>query len=53
MRYKIRVYYLDTNKEALTINEVYKSIDAVENAIEKLKIKNPNKYHYVKVPILK
>lgn len=53
MRYKIRVYYLNTNKEAIAINEVFESKDAAEKAIETLKFKNPDKYDYVKVPVLK
>ncbi len=52
MRYKIRVYEIGTNYEAIKVNEIFESQDAVETAIKKLKSSNPNKYDYVKVPVL-
>ncbi|CEG33227.1 hypothetical protein BN1180_03399 [Peribacillus simplex] len=34
MKYKIRVYYLHTNKETIKVDEVFETKDAAEAAIE-------------------
>jgi hypothetical protein len=51
MKYKIRVYDLNTNKETIKLDEVFETKDAAETAIEKLELQYPDKYEYVKVPI--
>ncbi|MFC9599728.1 hypothetical protein ACWF7H_11725 [Peribacillus butanolivorans] len=51
MRYKIRVYHINTNNEAITVREVFESKEAVEVAIADLNIKYPGEYDYVKVPV--
>lgn len=51
MRYKIRVFFINKNEEAIIINEVFETKEATENAISKLKSMYPDKYDYVKVPI--
>ncbi|MBT2648077.1 hypothetical protein J7E52_15485 [Bacillus sp. ISL-34] len=51
MKYKIRVFDLHTNKETIKFDEVFETKDAAEYAIEIHKLKNPEKYEYVKVPV--
>jgi uncharacterized protein YegP (UPF0339 family) len=51
MRYKIRVFHINTNKEAIILNEVFESKEAAENAISKFRSLYPDKHDYVKVPI--
>jgi uncharacterized protein YegP (UPF0339 family) len=52
MSYKIRVFDIGTNNEAISVNEVFESKEAAETAIKKMKSTYPNKYDYVKVPVL-
>ncbi|MCM2535268.1 hypothetical protein NDK43_26555 [Neobacillus pocheonensis] len=51
MRYKIRVFHINTNEETIILNEVFESKKATENAIRKFRTMYPDKYDYVKVPI--
>jgi uncharacterized protein YegP (UPF0339 family) len=51
MKYKIRVFFQNTNKEAISINEVYETRDIAEEAITQLKSELPDNYQYVLIPI--
>jgi hypothetical protein len=51
MKYKIRVFNKDTNKEAMSINEVFESKDAAEAEIERLKASISQDLQYVKIPV--
>ncbi|MFD0051970.1 hypothetical protein ACFVHQ_22250 [Actinomycetes bacterium NPDC127524] len=51
MKYKIRVYHLQTNDEAMKLDETFETKDAAEAAIEKLELQYPDKYEFVKVPV--
>jgi uncharacterized protein YegP (UPF0339 family) len=51
MKYKIRVFFKNTNDEAISINEVYETRDIAEAAITQLKSEHPDNYQYVLIPI--
>ncbi|WP_289318521.1 hypothetical protein [Peribacillus sp. NJ4] len=50
MKYKIRVYHLQTNEEAMKLDEVFESKDATEAAIENWN-SSTRKISYEKVPV--
>ncbi|MBT2700881.1 MULTISPECIES: hypothetical protein [unclassified Bacillus (in: firmicutes)] len=51
MKYKIRVFNKKTNKEAMSIDEVFESIEAAEAEIDRLKASLSQDLQYVKVPV--
>lgn len=51
MKYKIRIFNKETNKEEWTVDEVYESEKLVDEAIKLLKKNFSNDYQYVKVPV--
>jgi uncharacterized protein YegP (UPF0339 family) len=51
MKYKIRVFFKNTNEEAISINEVYETREMAETAISQLKSEHPDNYQYVLIPI--
>ena len=53
MKYKIRVFNKNTNKEVMSIDEVFESKDAAEAEIERLKVSISQDFQYVKIPIKK
>jgi molybdopterin converting factor small subunit len=51
MKYKIRVFFINTNEEALTIEEVFETKEKAESTIDRLESTYPGKYEYVKLPV--
>jgi len=51
MKYKIRVFNMETNKEECTVDEVFESKELADEAIERLKTSFSQDYQYVMVPI--
>ena len=51
MKYKIRVFNKNTNKEAISIDQVFESVDAAEAEIERLKASLSQDLQYVKIPV--
>ena len=51
MKYKIRIFDKHTNREVMTIKEVFESEEAAEAAIESLKASLSNDNEYVKIPV--
>ncbi|MCK6259515.1 hypothetical protein LCY76_23370 [Fictibacillus sp. KIGAM418] len=51
MNYKIRVFQVNTNIEAFTIDTIFKGEEVAEQAIADLETLYPNQYEYVKVPV--
>ena len=51
MRYKIRIFNKSTDRELMTIKEVFESKEAAEVAIESLKDSLTDDNEYVKIPV--
>ena len=51
MKYKIRVFDKNINKEVMSIDEVFESKDAAEAEIERLKASISQNFQYVKIPV--
>lgn len=51
MKYKIRVFNKNTNKEAMRIDEVFESIEAAEAEIDRLKASLSQDLQFVKIPV--
>ena len=51
MKYKIRIFNKRTNREVMTIEEVFESKEAAEVAIESLKASITDDNQYVKIPV--
>ena len=51
MKYKIRVFYINSNEEALIVDDVFDSKNAADTAIEEMESKFPDMYEYVKLPV--
>jgi hypothetical protein len=51
MKYKIRVFNKNTNKEAINIDEVFESREVAEAEIERLKASLPQDIQYVIIPV--
>lgn len=51
MKYKIRVFNKNTNKEAMVIDEVFESIEATEAEIDRLKASLSQDLQFVKIPV--
>ncbi|MCQ6266763.1 hypothetical protein M1K46_13985 [Fictibacillus sp. WQ 8-8] len=51
MDYKIRVFHVNTNMEAFTIETIFKGEKAAETAILDLEALYPSQFEYVKVPV--
>lgn len=51
MKYRIRIFDKETNKEALIVKDVYESEEEVEKAITQFKNSISPDYQYVKVPV--
>ncbi len=51
MKYKIRVFNKNTNKETINIDEVFESREAAEAEINRLKVSLPKDFQYVKIPV--
>jgi outer membrane protein assembly factor BamD (BamD/ComL family) len=51
MKYRIRVFNKNTNKEEMRINEVFESEEAAEAAIERLKASISKDNQYIKIPV--
>ena len=51
MKYKIRIFNKSTNREVMTIDEVFESKDAAEVAIKSLKASLTDDHQYVKIPV--
>lgn len=53
MKYKIRISNKRTDRELMTIKEVFESKEAAEAAIESLKASITDDNQYVKIPVKK
>lgn len=51
MKYKIRVFNNNTNKEAMSIDEVFESKEAAEAEIERLKASLSQDLQFVMIPL--
>jgi len=51
MKYKIRIFNKRTDREVMTIKEVFESKEAAEAAIESLKASVTDDNQYVKIPV--
>lgn len=51
MKYKVRIFNKRTDREVMTIEEVFESKEAAEAAIESLKASLTDDNQYVKIPI--
>ena len=51
MKYKIRIFNKRTDRELMTIKEVFESKEAAEAAIESLKASITDDNQYVKIPV--
>lgn len=51
MKYKIRVFNMETNKEEWKVNEFFDSKELAEEAIERFKTSSSHDYQYVTVPV--
>ena len=51
MKYKIRIFDKRTNREVMTIKDVFESKEAAEAAIESLKASITDDHQYVKIPV--